>query len=365
MIESAPRISPMTLDEIARLSGVSRSTVSRVINDSPGVRQETRQRVLQIIQQMNYQPNVLARSLAGGRTRVLSLVIPEGVTRLFSDPYFPILIQGVSLACNAQDYSVMLWLADPDYKRRTISRIIQDKLSDGTIIASMLNDDPLVEALIEDGSPFILIGRNPNHENISYVDVDNQNGTHMAIAHLLHLGYRRIATITGPQNMIAGLDRLEGYLQTLRQWNLAVDPDLIIEGDFSEDGGYTAMRRLVPCQPEAVFIASDQMAIGALRALREYELRVPQDIAVIGFDDIPMAARTDPPLTTVRQPIQKTGQTAAETLIDMIEYPSNEPRRLILPTELVIRESCGSGIKVLQPVNLRPENFFPVKQSGR
>jgi len=353
----------MTLEEIAKLSGVSRSTVSRVINDDPKVRQETRQRVLQIIQQVNYQPNALARSLAGGRTRVLSLVIPEGVTRLFSDPYFPILIQGVSMACNAHDYSVMLWLADPDYERRTISRIVQDKLSDGTIIASMLNDDPLVEALLEDGSPFILIGRNPTHENISYVDVDNQGSTRLAIAHLLRLGYRRIATITGPQNMIAGLDRLEGYKQAFRQWDLPIDPDLIVEGDFSEDSGYTTMQRLIPRRPDAVFAASDYMAIGALRAMRENGLRVPHDIAIIGFDDVPMAARIDPPLTTVRQPIQKTGAIAAEVLIDLIEFPKTGPRRVILPTELVIRGSCGTAIRTPNELDrtdqpdLRTTNF--------
>jgi LacI family transcriptional regulator len=344
----------MNLEEIAKLSGVSRSTVSRVVNDDPNVRHETRQRVLEIIQQVNYKPHTLARGLAGGHTRVISLVIPEGVTRLFSDPYFPILIQGVSIACNAHDYSVLLWLADPEYERRSINRFVQNKLTDGTIVASMLNDDPLVDALTHESAPFILVGRNPNLEQISYVDVDNQSGARLAISHLLSIGYRRIAAISGPLNMIAGIDRLEGYKQTLHQWNVPIDPDLIAEGDFSEESGYIAMQRLASRRPEAVFAASDSMAIGAMRAMREHNLRVPQDIALVGFDDIPVAAHTDPALTTVRQPIQKTGITAAETLIDMIEFPHNQPRRVVLPTELVIRESCGSSLKMPELVNLTP-----------
>jgi len=333
-----------TLEEIARLAGVSRSTVSRAINNHPHVRPETRQRVLDIARRLNYQPNAAARGLAAGRTRILGLVIPMGVSALFTDPYFPLLIQGVSSACSALDYSVMLWLAEPEYERRTIRQVLQSGLIDGVIVASMLMDDPLVEALLARGLPFILVGRHPTNERISYVDVDNQDAAREVVAHLLRLGYRRVATITGPRNMIAGADRLEGYLAALRGRGLAPNPALIVEGDFTEAGGYTAMKQLLPHAPDAVFAASDMMAIGALRALREAGLHVPEDIALASFDDIPAAARTDPPLTTVRQPIQRAGVVAAETLIDMITHPDGQPRRIILPTELVIRESCGVGL---------------------
>jgi LacI family transcriptional regulator len=332
-----------TLEEIADLAKVSRSTVSRVINNDPNVSEATRHKVLKIINQVNFQPNQAARSLAGGRTRILGLVIPMGVARLFSDPYFPILIQGVTSACNAHDHSVMLWLAEPEYERRMINQIMHNGLVDGVIVSSMIMDDPLVIKLSNSSLPFILVGRHPTQECTCYVDVDNLGGACEATATLLRLGRRRIATITGPENMIAGSDRKSGYLRALRERGIPVEHELIIEGDFSEEGGYQAARRLLPYQPDAIFAASDTMAIGALRCLREAGLQVPQDVALIGFDDVPAAAHTDPPLTTVRQPIARMGAVAAETLIDLIDNPNSPQRRIILPTELVMRYSCGSG----------------------
>jgi LacI family transcriptional regulator len=263
-----------------------------------------------------------------------------GVPRLFTDPFFPILIQGVSLACSSHDHSVMLWVAEPEYERRTVRQVLNNKLIDGVIVASTILDDPLLEALVESDLPFILVGRHPSNPNVNYVDVDNQKGTRELVLYMLRLGYRRIGTVTGPHNMIAGVDRLEGYKVALRQWGLGIDPDLIVEGDFTEDGGYRAMQLLLPYRPEAVFVASDAMAVGVLRFLREASLRVPDDIAVASFDDMPFAARTDPPLTTIRQPIQRSGAVAAETLMDMIANGGPSPRQIILPTELVIRASC-------------------------
>lgn len=332
----------MNLEEIARLTGVSRSTVSRVINNDQHVRPATRQRVLQVIEQVNYHPNVAARSLAAGRTHVLGLVIPMLVSTLFADPYFAQLIQGVTAACNQQDYSVMLWLAEPEYERRTIHKIMGNGLIDGVIVASTLTDDPLIETLQAAAFPFVLIGRYPHNHPISYVDVENQQGAYEAVRHLLNLGRRRIATIAGPRNMIAGLDRYNGYLAALRDQSIPADPCLIVESDFTEEGGYTAMQQLLPYRPDAVFVASDTMAQGALRAAREHGRRVPQDIALVGFDDMPLAAHTTPPLTTVRQPTQRTGVLAAERLIDLLQNPDTPPRHHILNTELIIRQSCGA-----------------------
>jgi LacI family transcriptional regulator len=332
-----------TLEEIAKHAGVSRSTVSRVMNDHPNVDQETRARVLSVAERLNYQPNMAARSLAAGRTQVLGLAIPTGVSTLFADPYFPLLIQGITSACNAKNHSVMLWLGEPEYERRTIRQILQGGLIDGVILASALVDDPILEALIKGGLPFVLIGRHPGDDQVSYIDVDNLSGAREMTSYLLRLGYERIATITGPRNMIAGADRLLGYVAGLRERRVTQDPNLIVESDFTQEGGYRAMQRLLPFAPDAVFAASDAMAVGAMRALREAGKRIPEDIAVAGFDDIPLAARTDPALTTVRQPIQRMGAVAAETLIDLIGHRDVQPHRVILPTELVIRASTASS----------------------
>jgi LacI family transcriptional regulator len=332
----------VNIEEIAKISGVSRSTVSRVINNDTRVSEETRQRVQEVINRLGFQPNAMARSLAGGKSRILGLVIPVGVSTLFVDPYFPLLIQGVSLACNARDYSVVLWLAEPEYERRMMREILHNGLVSGVIVASMVFDDPIVRALAESNIPFILVGRHPQNEKISYVDVDNINSAREAVTHLLRLGRKRVATITGPQNMIVGMDRQQGYMDAIRWAGLAADPNLIVEGDFSDMGGYTSMQKLLPYHPDAVFAASDIMAVGAMRALSEAGLNIPVDVAVVGFDDLPIAAHTNPPLTTVRQPAMRTGTVSTEILIEMVEHPAPQPHRIVLPTELVIRSSCGS-----------------------
>lgn len=332
---------PPTLDDVAKQAGVSRATVSRVINGGTNVKEQTRALVMDVVQKINFQPNVAARSLAAGRTNVIGLVIPAGVSAIFADPYFPLLIQGVTTTCNARDYSVMLWLAEPEHERRMIRQVLHSGLLDGVMVSSMLMDDPIVRALHNSSKPFILVGRHPTLD-VNYIDVDNVNGAREATLHLLRLGYKQVATITGPQNMIAGQDRLEGYQQALKARGVPYRPELVAEGDFSEVGGYTAMRNLLPHKPDAVFVATDMMAEGALRAVREAGLRVPQDIAMVGYDDMPNAARLSPSLTTIRQPTQRMGALAVNALIDIIQNPSAPKRRIVLPVELVIRESCGT-----------------------
>ncbi len=331
---------PLTLEDIARISGVSRSTVSRVINGDPNVNTQTRQKVQNIIQTMNFQPNLAARGLAVGRTGVIGLVIPTGILTIFSDTFFPLLIQGVATACNTLGYSVMLWLAEPEYERKTINQILYNGIVDGIIVSSMVMDEPLIENLNESKRPFVMIGRSRTINHMHYVDVENRAGAYRGVSHILRTGRRRVAIINGPLNTVVGAERYQGYQDALRERGVTFSPELVSEGEFSDISGYLAMRSLLPRNPDAVFACSDAMAFGAMRAIQEAGLRIPEDIAVVGFDDIPAAATTKPPLTTVRQPIQRTGSVAAETLIDLIERPDPQPRRIVLPTELVIRNSC-------------------------
>jgi LacI family transcriptional regulator len=335
------QLARVKIEQIAELSGVSRSTVSRVLNADPNVKESTRARVSEVIQRTNYHPNMVARRLASGRTNILGLVIPTAVSALFADPFFPNLIQGVVSVCTARDFSVMLWLAEPEQERRTIGQVAHNGLLDGVILANSMVDDPILQRLSEVGLPFILVGRHPTNADVSYVDADNLNGAREAVTYLLRLGRRRVGTVTGPQNLISGADRLAGYEAALRERGLPCDPALISEGDYTEVGGYMAAQRLLAQQPDAIFAASDTMALGVLRALREAHRAVPDEVAVVSFDDMPFAARTEPPLTTIRQPIQRMGQMAAETLIGMIEEQTSRPRRIVLPVELVIRATCG------------------------
>lgn len=337
-------MSRLTLEQIAKLAGVSRSTVSRVINDHPHVRDQVRQRVMRVIAETGYQPNLAARSLVTQRMGIIGLVIPRAVQSLFTDPFFPRLIQGITQACNANDYTLSLFMFHTkEEEQKLYPTVVRARLLDGVIVSSSEIDDPFIPQLIENQMPFVMVGRPYDAAQASFVQSDNVVGAHTAVSHLARLGYKRIATITGPLNTTVGLDRRQGYRDALNERNGFVDEALIVEGDFTESGGHAAMQWLFPHQPDAVFAASDAMAFGALRALREIGLSVPDDVAVVGFDDLPTAALSDPPLTTIRQPIRRSGIQAVETLIDILTNGPEPPRRITMSTELVIRSSCGSG----------------------
>jgi LacI family transcriptional regulator len=334
----------LTIRQIAKLAGVSRSSVSRVINNRTNVSPELREQVQSVIAETGYQPDPIARSLSNRRSQIIGLVIPLAIRSLFEDPFFPRLMQGISQGCNFHNYMLSLFLFHSEEEERELHhRISRNPLLDGFIITATRTGDPLIPELLANKIPFVVHGK---HEDprVSFVEVDNETGAHTAVSHLVRGGRQRIALITGPSNSLAAEDRKQGYLKALRERRVPVDESLITRGDFTEISGYEAMQRLLPYQPDAVFVASDTMALGAMRALREAGRKVPDGIAVVGFDDLPRATTAEPPLTTVRQPIQRAGALAVETLIDILENGAEPPRHIILPTELVIRASCGSGL---------------------
>jgi DNA-binding LacI/PurR family transcriptional regulator len=328
-----------TLEAVARLAGVSRATVSRVVNGSTTVAEPIREAVRQAVQELGYVPNQAARSLVTQRTDSIALILPETASRVFSDDqFFPGIIRGVSHELEAVDKQLVLMMAGSAASHARVERYAMARHVDGVMFASVHGADPLPEALSRMGIPVVCSGRPFGHSTVPYVDVDHHGGVTKAVRHLLDSGRKRIATIAGPQDMVAGIDRLAGYRSELKGSRRR---SIVAVGDFTRESGAVAMRQLLDDDPDldAVFVASDLMAHGALRTLREAGRRVPEDVAVVGFDDIEMAKYTEPPLTTVRQPIVQIGREMARQLMRLAAGQEVETA-VVLPTELVIRDSA-------------------------
>jgi len=331
-----------TLDELAALSGVSRATVSRVINGGR-VSEQTRERVTEVLERTGFRPNAAARTLASGRSGVVGVVIHLSPHLLFQDPYFSSLLQGVTDALAERAIGMMLWLGSRS-KQETLDQILWMGPLDGVIVTADQLDDPLVDGLLASSLPTVLIGHRRADGNASYVDVDNVAAADMVTTHLIGLGRTRVGHITGRLRTVAGEDRIAGYTKAMARAGLATD-GLIVEGDFREPSGRAGAIMLLERDADAIFCANDATAVGALQSIRSRGLSVPDDVAVAGFDDLEFAAHLDPPLTTVRQGIQAQGVEAARTLLDLLQDRGGGPRRVILPTELVIRASTVGGGK--------------------
>jgi LacI family transcriptional regulator len=339
-------MSGLTLEDIARKAGVSRSTASRVVNHHPHVSDGVRKRVLQVIQENGYQPHAAARTLASQRSWMIGLIVPQTVSALFTDTFYPHLTQGIASACNDNNYTLSLFLVSTREDEEDIfPRVARKGFLDGLLVQSGQIGDQLIEKLMRADIPLVIIGRPFHPKGISYVDVDNVNAAREAVTHLISLGYKRVGTIAGPSNTTVGIDRLEGYLKALKDNSLSVDESLIVESDFTEQDGYQAMQKLLPVKPRAVFAASDIIALGAMRAVKEAGLRVPEDVAFVGFDDQPLSTKPDPELTTIHQPVYRLGGRAVETLIDLIENGNDMARTTIMETQLIVRQSCGAASK--------------------
>jgi DNA-binding LacI/PurR family transcriptional regulator len=331
-----------TLDEVAVLAGVSRATVSRVINDSPRVSPEARDAVQAAVAQLRYVPNRMARSLVTRRTDTIALVLSESNTQIFSDPFFASIVRGISTSLADTDLNLVLLAARGEREQEKIGRYVRQGHVDGVILMSLHSDDLLPGILADAAVPLVLSGRPLDGRQVSYVDADNAGGAQAATEHLLGRGRSRIATIAGPLDMIAGVDRYAGYRSALVGAGRAVEPDLVAEGDFTEAGGMRAMTELLDRRPDldAVFVASDPMAVGALRALRATGRRIPEDVAVVGFDDAAVASTCDPPLTTVAQPLEVMTQLMTELLVRQIEGTAEGIETRVCVTRLVRRLSA-------------------------
>ncbi|MGV9374194.1 LacI family DNA-binding transcriptional regulator [Nonomuraea sp. NPDC003707] len=327
-----------TLDEVARRAGVSRGTVSRVINNAPHVSRAARQAVERAIKDLGYVPNVAARSLATQRSGAVVLAVSSDDQALFTNPFFAEVIVGVNAVLEETDLELLLILAASERGRNRLARVLQSRRADGVMLLALRENDPLAKVAAQGGVPVVYGGRSLGGSNDWYVDADNRDGARQAAEYLISTGRTRIATITGSLDMHVGVSRYLGFRDALALAGLG--DERVAHGDFTEASGAAAMAHLLKEHPDldAVLIASDEMAAGALGVLKEHGRAVPDEIAVVGFDDVVTARHTHPALTTVRQPIKALGREMTRMLLALIR--GEEPTPLILPTELVIRESA-------------------------
>lgn len=337
----------ITSQKVAERAGVSRTTVSFVLNDVDAqISPETRQRVLQAAHELGYVPDAAARSLVSGRTHILGLIICQPPDHITIDAYIHQVIYGLSEAGRERGFRVLLEAVENVSQPDAYIHMVRAKRIDGILLSGPRSDDNQLPGLIADGFPIVLLGR-LNHKSVSFVDIDNGAAACQAVTHLAQLGHQRIGCITnGPLAYTSATERLRGYRQALRQAGLPEDEALIGYGEFEPESGYRAMQALLtlPVKPTAVFVASDVVAFGAMAAIRDAGGRVPEDMAIIGFDDVPMSRYFTPPLTTVRLPAVEQGRRGGEMLINLIEGKPVAESRLVLPTQLVIRQSCGAGL---------------------
>jgi DNA-binding LacI/PurR family transcriptional regulator len=332
-----------TSADVAAAAGVSRTTVSFVLNDRADIKipAATRVRVLDAARQLDYHPHAPARQLAGGRTHVIALVLHQSPEQVASDAVLAETLRGLASAARSRGFRVLVEPLGPDTADASYSSLLRAQHADGLVISGPRSDDPALIDLVADGFPIVLQGAFPDLD-VTSVDVDNVAGARGAVEHLLSLGHRRIACITNaPLVYTAAQARLTGYLEALAAAGIEAAPELVAEAAFDAPSGHVAMAGLLARTTfDAAFVASDVVALGAIGALRSAGLRVPDDVSIVGFDDIPLAAYFDPPLTTVRLPAFELGQAAGRALLERIADQA-VPHRTLLPTELILRGSTA------------------------
>ncbi|MEA3309049.1 MAG: LacI family DNA-binding transcriptional regulator [Chloroflexota bacterium] len=344
----------VTIKDVARETGVSRQTVSRVINAQPGVAEDTRARVAAAIKQLGYQPNPAARSLTQHRTNTIGLIIPYSPDYLFSDPHLMEFMCGVDELAIQRNHNLLLSTAQKKNPAGKLSaqkesfsafeRLALSGYADGVVVVETLASRAGTVLLRERGISWVTLGYGTENESSQVVHADDRGGARQATMHLLSLGHTRIGVISGrKQSLMAVEERLTGYRQALSDLNLTMDAELLVAGDWSPESGTQAAAHLMQLDvpPTAIFAFNDRMACGALQYLQANGWRVPQDISLVGFDDIPIAQMLHPQLTTVKQPALEMGRQAARLLFDLIENNTLLSTPVILPTELIVRGSTG------------------------
>jgi LacI family transcriptional regulator len=332
-----------TINDVAKRAQVSKATVSRVLNDNHRVDERLRSRVLEAVQALGYQPNHVARRLRAQLSTVIGLIISD-----IQNPYFLSVIRGVEDAAYANRMSIVLCNSDEDTaKQQLYLQVMESERVAGLILVPASSADTSgLDRLKQVGIPAVLLDRTVNGLQVDVVKVDNLRGAQEAVQHLIELGHRRIGTLAGCTHLSTGLERYRGYRDALTLAGLPVDDSLVKFGDFKMESGYQLTLELMalPHPPDAIFVANNMMTLGALRALRELDIRIPEEIRLVGFDDMPWSSELYSPLTSVSQPTYELGQEAVQLLLHRITQPDAPYRTVILHTQLVVRESSGAAL---------------------
>jgi LacI family transcriptional regulator len=340
---SAKRV---TSQDVAIAAGVSRTTVSMVLNNVPGIQisEETRQRVFDVARELGYVPEAAAQALVSRRSQSIGFVMARQVHHVITDAFLNSLIAGSIQTVHDHNLRLIVEMIDPEHQQEAYLRLARARRIDGMILAGPRFDDQGLKVIEEEGFPVVIIGH-IDQSNLCSVDVDNCAAAREAVAHLIQLGHKRIACVTNASPIyMAPAMRLRGYRQALETAGLAFDQNLVRFGDYDLESGYIQMKSLLDdgLSFTAVFVSSDVVALGAKAAIYQRGLRIPQDIALVGFDDVPMARYMEPPLTTIRVPAVQMGSAACRLLIDLITKGDVAKRKITLETELIVRESCGA-----------------------
>lgn len=335
----------VTIRDVARRAGVSVATAARALGNYGYVRTTTRQRVRRAAQALDYHPNVIARSMIKGRTHTLAVIVSDN-----ANPFFAAAVRGIEDVVLPHGYGILLCNADEDADKESMYlRVIRERRADGLILSPSGGATALLRTMIRSGLPIVQIDRRLDGVMTDAVVIDNRAGVRAATEHLLQLGHRRIGMIAGPRRLYTGRERLEAFLTTMRRAGVAVDRDLVVEGDFKAGSAYERVGTFLQMRrrPTALFVANNLMTIGALLGLKEAGVRIPQDMAIIGFDDMEWAPILTPPLTAVAQPGYALGATAAELLMGRLNTGGDRaaPRTVVLQPKLVVRESCGARMR--------------------
>lgn len=339
----------VTSREVAEHAGVSRTTVSLVLNNVQGVQisEKTRQRVIESALALDYVPNAAAQALASRRAQIIGIILTRNPHHIASDAFLNQILDGLITAVHNYSMRLMIDIVEAEHQRKAYLDLVRAKRIDGLILSGPRFDDQALMALESDRFPTVLMGQLPETDFYS-VDIDNFSAAEQAVKHLIGLNHQRIACITNAHpSYTAAAERLRGYQQALASSGLTFDESLVRYGDFDPESGYHHMNDLLEDgrKISAVFVASDVVAIGAKAALRQHGLAIPEDVALVGFDDVPLARYLDPPLTTVRLPAGELAAKASETLIEIIQGSPPAEKQVLLESELIVRESCGANIQ--------------------